>query len=545
MEINTLYTEFTHESEETILYNITENFNQLLGIIKTNLSKCKYKKVIEEISAVTSIKGNIFCQLKNYWKITEYKLEALQKLILKKLTKYKSNSKSPYPLKALDSLFKEITEALGEWSYNIDISDNHEDQIDSFTYFTLFDLYLNALHLKNTGRYFETMNILSIAEKLIKEFVNKCTSPKTLHLCQNVYLLISSIMIADGSFETAKLYHYYSLQLIIKEMFYRSNIDDKLYNGEILDPGAQYGIKNMFINFCLIVYQRGVCEENLDNIDKAIECYRQSNWAAKKFLRLKVPEFVQFLHYLEDKAIRYKELLEILIKESIQREKKKENDKKAIKQLGRELIDAKYEKMREEVEKVIEKIPENPLDQNHNRDSSPKKAYIMSTLDLVDKLLSKDYREVVKDANNIKLFEMDREFRENFKKKISHIRITKLFNERAKELFNNNKYPTLTELYSLVRLKDEKRKTIKDSPNPGAVSPDGKKRSFLQIAIDRIKARSKSFISAESAKSVVTGPTTAAPTRGHNRVKSAMEINLETPIRGSIKGSPIRGSIKL
>jgi hypothetical protein len=516
MELTRLYSSEL-ENEEGYEYNISENFNQFLTIIRTNLGKCKYKKVVVEITSVMSLKRNLFNQLKNYWVLTEYKLEAILKIITKEIQKYTHNNKKIYPLKVLDTWFKSAQETLEEWGSGLQSYDNNEEQVNSFIYFTLYEMYLNLLHLKNQNRYFEVICILGQAERLVKYIGNDCSTPKVLNLCQKVYLLISTLMIAEGNFETAKLYQYYIMQLVIKEMFYRSNLDDKLYTAELASPMEQHGIKNLFVNFCLVFYQRGVCEEHLGSLNKTLESFRQCNWAAKKFLRIKTPEFVQFLHYLEDKVKKYKELQDILNKEKIRREQIKIKNKEAIKKIGREVIDAKYEKIRADVEKVVENLPENALDQNNNTNISPTK-YIMSTIDLVDKLLSKDFRDVVQDANDIKLFEMDREFHEKFKKRIGHLRITKLFNERAKELFSRNKYPSLTELYSLVKLKDEKRRASNDS-----LKCDSPRKSFLQIAIDRIKARSKSIISSDSARTGMSGPTNF--TRGHNRVRSAIESN--------------------
>jgi hypothetical protein len=542
MELNTLYTEI--ETEEGYGYNISENFNQFLNIIKTNLGKCRYKKVVEEISSVMSLKAGLFNQLKNYWRLTEFKLEAILKIITKKLNKYTQKSKKSYPLKALDSCFKDATDTLEEWSNSLITYDGNEEQVNSYIYFTLSDMYLNILHLKNQNRYFELTSILSQAERLVKSIINDCTIPKVLNLCQKVFLLISSLMIADSSFEHAKVYQYYAMQLVIKEMFYRSNADDKLSSIEHAGSAEQLGIKNLAVNFCLAFYHRGVCEENMGNLYKTFECFRQCNWAAKKFLRIKAPEFVQYLHYLEDKVRKYKDLQDMLNKEKIQREQLKKKNKDAIKHLRSELIDAKYEKIRGDVEKVIDQIPENALDQNNNTSSSPSK-YIMSTVDLLDKLLSKDFRDVVRDANDIKLFEMDKEFHEKFKKRIGHLRLTKLFNERAKELFGTNKYPTLTELYSLVRLKDEKRRASQetttycgDIPSPGGMN----KKNFLQIAIDRIKARSKSVLSSDSVKTGVT----AEFTRGHHRVRSAIDSNWEnSPVKSSARLSVRSDSVRL
>jgi hypothetical protein len=527
MDVNSIYSDLEAESQENYEFNVAENFAQFLTIIKTNLGKRRYKKVYEEI---ISVSHGIFNSLTDFWKLTEYKIEAMLKIIQKKLNKYASgNKKTIYPLKSIDVWFRESSDVLETWSEEIFALQDNEEQLNSYIYYTLNEIYLHAMHLKNQSRFFEMTSMLSIAEKLIREFVNKCTKPKTLNMCQKVFLLISSLMISDNNYETAKLYQYYAMQLIVKEMFYRSDNEDKLYT-DTYDAGEQHGIRSMFVNFSIVFYQRGVCEENLCKLDKAVECYRQSNWAAKKFLRAKVPEFVQFLHYLEDKMFKYRDLLRTLLKESKQRELQKEINQQALKRVGKESIDEKYDKIRENVEKVVKRIPDTPCD-NQEKEESPKK-YIMSTVNIVNKMLSKDYRGVVKGANEIKLFDMDKELKEKLKKQMSHLRITKLFNERAKELFGGKgEYPTLIDLYKLIKLKNEKKKTrIEDIEEPAM-----KKKSFLQVAIDKIKARSKSVLSVVDGD---TTPTTTPITIRHNRAQSVIEVS---PTKRT--GSPAKSSL--
>jgi hypothetical protein len=491
MDIYSLCSELDECSEVTYDYDSNESFIQLLSIIKQDLMKCKYRKVFQSAS---NVREGIFSQLKNYWKLTEYRLEAILKIISKRIFRYIPGPKNLYPLKALDTWFRESADALELWSDSIETYEGNEEQVNSFIYYTLWEIYLHSLHLKNQNRYFEAAAMLSIGERLIKESVNSCKNPRTLNICQKIYIFLSSLLIADGSYEMAKQYQYYSMQLLIKEIFYRTNLDDRFLT-ETDDYYEQYSIRNVFTNFSIIFYQRGACEEHLDSLDKALECYRQSNWAAKKFLKPRVPEFVQFLHYLEDKVFKYLELSKILIKENYQRERDREKGKKAMKQIGKESLDEKFEKIKLEVDKVISMIPENNME--HTYEEETPKRYILSTLDLVEKLLSPEFRQIVRETGDIKLFEMDKEFKEKFKKKIGQLRIAKLFKEKARELFSRKHPPSLMEIYSLVKLNNERKE--KECSLRNTEETCNKRKSFLKAANERIKARATSALTGETA----------------------------------------------
>jgi hypothetical protein len=507
MEFNSLYSEIDESVD--IEENVNENFTQMLSIIKQDLTARKYKKVYQDIEFISDGHYN---GLKQYWKLREYKLESILKIVSRRLFGYYAGSKKGYPLLFLDNWFKTAGETLEDWGEGIDNAD--QDEIDSYIFYTLWEIYLHSLHLRYQNRYFEVTALLSIGEALVKVHSNSCRTPRTLNICQRILLFVSSLLIADGCFETAKSYQYRTMQLLIKELFYSTDSEDRFV--ETINTGA---IINVFTTYSIACYQRGVCEENLGHLDRAIESYRQSSWSAKKFLKNKVPEFVQFIHFLEEKACKYFQLTRTLIDESIRREQQKKKGKKEIKKIGRDLGEDRFNKIKEEVEKVITMIPEDVIG-----DETPKK-YITSTVELLEKLLSPEYRQIVKNANDVKIFKMDKEFKEKFKKRMSQIRVARLFNKRAKELFISRKdLPSLPEIYSLMKINNEK---TKDS-EPIFLNTEVTSSSKTKSAVKKPEMKGR-------AVSALTGDTEYTQT--HPRLLFTEESQKQKPVTKQYKSS--------
>jgi hypothetical protein len=524
MDFNTLYSEFDDDEldNETVLNN---NFSQLLTILKQDLQKSKYKKVYQDIS---SIEDGIYSNLKLYWKLREYKLEAVLKIISKRLFDYTPGSKKGYPLVILVDWFKIAGDTLEEWGGCINNLPNNKDEINSYIYLTLCELYLHSLHLKNQNRYFEATALLAIAERLIKEHSIGCQIPRTLNICQCILLFISSLLIADNCFKIAKQYQYRTMQLLVKELFYLTNKDDRFLTEA---NNLEHSFKKLFTNFSITCYQLGVCEENIGHLDRAAVYYRQSNWSAKKFLKFKAPEFVQFIHFLEDKANKYIQLERTLIDENKRRQKYTEKDKKDIRKVGKELSEEKFNKIKVEVEKVIALLYDDPIE------SETPKNYIMSTIGLIEKLLSPEFRHIVKDSHDIKIFKMDKEFKEKFKKRMSQIRIAKLFNERAKELFSNRNFPSLKEIFSLVKICNEKNENEPIFLNTEITGTDKKQSSTKKD----YKGRASSVLTGETE---YTQPRYAMTDESHKFIKQIkkQQTSKSQSMRTSMTKKPISGT---
>ena len=183
-----------------------------------------------------------------------------------------------------------------------------EEQIEIVVQLYLEHLYVFALLANNEQHIADCAAFLALAERIIKTYSENSRDPRTIQQAQKVLLFISSLLIADNDFETAKTYQANCLKLSFRELFLRVDIDSGVCYAN-LSKTAQHYLNKIFVNIVIAFYHRGVSEENLGNIVKAIEAYKQSKWFAMKFIKEEVPELAQFIFDVEKRALSYHQLI--------------------------------------------------------------------------------------------------------------------------------------------------------------------------------------------------------------------------------------------
>jgi hypothetical protein len=420
--------------------NMQENFNQFLVIIQANLAKKKYKQTYVE----TISQEKIFTLVTSFWKLTEIKIKCILKIIKKKLfsDSLKRSNKS------IDKWLKRCEDTLDEWSAVI--SDKGVE-LEKYVTLYLYHLYYCSVHLKNTGKFIDAMSLLALGERMIKQCVEKIYNPKILHISQLIFLFISSLLIADGCYEIAKQYIMHVFKLCMKEMYLRSDENNSL-NLDKSNKYESYYFQKVARNLSLAFYHLGVCEENLNNLQRTWESFKQASWTARTFLRFVLPYYVSFTIHLEDKASKYFILLKTLHSENIKT--KNAIDNKIHKRLDKR--DQKLENIKLQVEGMeIKNIDENK--------ESTKSEVILSTLNLTNKLLSNKFKDVIKDLKDLKLFHIKPETEELIKKKVVYIRNENTYNEiisrvsSGKDIKNSNHVTPTLKLGEDIVKKENKR----------------------------------------------------------------------------------------
>ena len=130
------------------------------------MSKCMYRKVIEEID----INHSIFHKLENFWRVREVKIKCYLKIVNRKIFKYEFyTSKKRNIENWLDMIDREIDVFMKD----IETSEqDREIQVDIYLELYLNLLYNTALFWKNEKELFECIGCLAIGDKLIKEKMN-------------------------------------------------------------------------------------------------------------------------------------------------------------------------------------------------------------------------------------------------------------------------------------------------------------------------------------------------------------------------------------
>ena len=427
--IETNKSSISKEEDKTL-----DNYEKFLMEVRLNMSKCKYRKVLEDLQT----KQGVFSTIKDCWKLNELRIRCILKIVNRKLYKYENNQQK---MKSVENWLIKVENDIDEWFDNIGKEEQDQEQIEIIVQLLLEFFYSSAILNKNQKQIGDSIGYLAIAEKVIKAYIEIARDPKTLNLAQRIYLFLSSMLIVDLDFDTAKSYQSSSLKLSFKELFYRIDIEDGL-NIESFNRVNVHYLNKLFVNIIIAFYQRGVCEENNGNYPRAAEAYKQAKWFTIKFLKNHIPELAQFISDIEERSINYAkvflksnginfELKSLDNKDNlnnnvnlIKGNKMYSNNDSATAILEENMSSYNFEFLRKKYEKNIElienlKFPEFETDIKKGDD---KIKDILYTVKTVDNLMSFKFKNLVNKMNNLDIHKLNKEAVEMIQRRINDVK---------------------------------------------------------------------------------------------------------------------------
>jgi hypothetical protein len=444
---------------------LDNNFNKFLFDIKSNLAKCKYRKVIEDIETTE----DIFINCRHSWKIKELKIRSMLKIANRKIIKSNdpsgSNFNSNNIAREIETWLTRIDDEIDKLNKEIqsnlachEMNDEIEMMVDISVQLLLENIYLCALFYKNDKNMDDCCAALSFGRRVIRDYVDYSKDPRTLNIAQKIYLFISSCLIGDSDFDNARSYLTMCLNLCFKELFMRVDILEGLNFTNLSKSQVHYFYK-IFLNISIAFYQRGACEEYMGSTVRAIESYKQSRWFVMKFVYNTNPELAQFICDVEKRALKYDSMIKN-IKEKAEIQKLKamkvsgqENNLKLIsdeKKInlariaeGNYINLSKHDKTKHIIENL--KFQELEYEANRRLENHKSKDVILSTVHLVDTLMSDEFRDLIKNMKNMEVNKMDKETHEILQKKITEVRVEKNYLRKSEENIKESKSNLLRE----------------------------------------------------------------------------------------------------
>ena len=417
------------------------NFEKFLREIKSLMRQCKFRKVLEDILS----REDLFYDLEIFWKIREYKIKCMLKILEKKMFKSGANLNSKN--KSIENWNSKIESEIEIWIGLLSIikcgdsSEIYEEQIEALIHVFLEELYIQAQYKFSLKILPEALAILAIGEKIIKMFCDFSRSSKVLQSAQKIYLFISSLLISDFDFEASKVYQINSIKYSLKELFLRIDVEDGIFY-EKLSKTNQHFINKIFLNLIFALYHRGVCDESLCNMSKAIDSYKQCIWLSNSFIRYEFPELSQFLTDLDDRAKQYHKLATKILdkldsEEYNLRVEKLENAKnKKLFKMSKNKIKKNFDLEKEKnIRKIIDAIKHQEFEYLEDVNKSEKLKSIMSTLNLLNNFSSDKFKDLLKILPDSNLENIDKSFVEKIQKRLNDLRAEKKFSEMQKNRF--------------------------------------------------------------------------------------------------------------
>lgn len=427
---------------------LLESYKDWVLALRIKMEKRQYRKVIGEV--VSRIDG--YRELTtDVWECQVIEAGCILKLIERKFRKYPNEIKK-VPSRQNQSVqfwFNQIFLILEvlvlnfrpELNPDIDLKDEKTlNKIELVVQVHLDLIYHLAIFSKVTNQIAQMAAYFGIVDN-IKIFLPYSRNPKTLNVYQKLLLLRSSISIANNDFINAINFQKNSIDICFREFFLMVDYDEGLNPEKISSkPAIRKKLYDNFINIVVVFYLRGVCFESLGNLSKAIEAYKQSRWFSLKFLIKDVPELAVLSQRIEKRVRIYQDIIGRL-KTAVKRIKKARFKKlqqlkervenrnytqKGNEELLKKIANGERITNNEVLEKALSKIRftriteidnESLTKKDENMRDYPKTQFIMSTVKLINKLLSNKFSDVVKNMKNLEINNLDEDAIESIKRK--------------------------------------------------------------------------------------------------------------------------------
>ncbi len=463
----------------TDLYNITELINiedeyiEWMNVLYKDLYKRLYKKSLNEIQN----NSKKFKIEPYYTKILLLKIKIIMKIIEKKLNKYnfsnnENNKQKDHTKKYLRIIFEELLKVISNIHPNLNdkIIKEQLNIIDVIINYLFEYFYFLIRFYKKCKRIDKSISIIIISLNFSKEVLPIIKNSKTLNLIEKIYICFSNIFILNRDYENAILNLEKSMNICLRELFYYSNITFTLDN-YLLKCDNKIS-NNIYINIVLIFIYIGICKENEGYIKRAIKSYKQCKWFINKivsdenvYLKTMINSL---LSKLKLRGFMYKDAIDFIklkLKDynfqNKSKQKKRfynEEETNSI-PLGFYFDENKYKHIMNKI-KIINNIPEIDTSENTKLFPTQKKKikdFLLSNMRLLEAYLSKDFKGIIENMKQIKLYDLDYSTRDKIQKEFNRRMFLKSFKEKK----------TKSQIFSISHFenKSDSKKSNRDLSN--------------------------------------------------------------------------------
>ena len=523
---------------------IKEDYKEWIKDLIILMNSCSYRRVLGEIEK----RKHLFKALDIFdlWKYKILKSKAIFKIIKIKLKKYKLEIKKENPLKIssikfwFNQIFVILEELISDFIPN---KDNNID-LDSFKVIkpiqTIISIYLELIFLliqfyyQRNGGNAEICSYLSILN-LFNPYLSLITDVKTIYFLQDLFLFKAKIYFQNRNYLQSIEQQNKVINLCLRIFLYVNDLDSQLYNLSSRNNNTK-DIFNNFVNYIISFYYRGVTFEHLGDIQSACQAYTQSKLIYMKYLIEDNEKFGMFLNKIYNETRLILDInndIKIIIKKRKENERKNNLRKKMrgsiihlrngyrtstieekkdmyiydknnhslinhnmhYKRIIRpqKVIRGIKNKYRvEQLEKYLNHIGKNLYIEEENMNNNlinkyKKSKYILSTITMIDNLLSKDFQKILMKMDNIEITKPNEEIKNMIDKTILTKRV-KLFNIKLKNKKRQNSALKIFRSHRTNLFKDNQEYTgFKTSMAKNTINKKVKKTIHINRNINRNK----------------------------------------------------------
>ena len=314
-----------------------KKFDEWLITLNEFFSNKLYRQVIREIE---DKKNNYLLISKTeFWKLKLLKAKSILKIIARKMTKHHKevileNSIQNFSLKFwFNQIFMSLEELCLEFRFDIN---SHMDPnskeilsaIQSLAEAHLEFIYYLSVFSIGTGEIMPLLTYISNADKLI-QFSNLLLNPEVYDLYLDILLIKIKILIENCNYipaiETLGIF----FKIFFKDIIFYIDFEVPLTSESInssnkIEKKKNFNLCNVIQKLIMAYYLRGVISEHLGFYKNAIKAYQQCRWFSNIFMFNFNKPIFKFFRNMEKIYITYNEVFEEIQE---QFEKKNKNNK--------------------------------------------------------------------------------------------------------------------------------------------------------------------------------------------------------------------------
>ena len=452
--------ELEDEEEEEEEIDPSKEIALLFESLVEMYSKKQFKKILKTI-VVKADKDEKFNLIE--WKLLFLRTQTLQKIMERKNTTYYKSMTIPH----YGEYIQKVNNDINHWILFIQELLNLDELTysNSFSEFLILFLLQKCLILSKYHIHFghikDSIAICSLAFRLIMKTFDFFKSPDSFEISAEILLNLSSFLIAEQNYETAKNLINYSIKfsyMSLELKLFKNGINYRLFN--LKDYRNELPqISKLFFNLSVSFYQLGICYENEEDSYNAFYSMKTAKFFGNILNDQKDNLFSDLVKKIEERLLMRSRIV-IFFEKCVKKEELEEKEikiKKVYNKLSflEERKRRKFNKIKEKVEKLklievdddepdlFNKVGQKPI--NENVLKSTKQLY------LLEYLMSDDFKDVVQKLKKIEINKLEKDTINKIQKKIISLKN----NEREKQENQNRKILSLIKKLENIKKEDD------------------------------------------------------------------------------------------
>ena len=463
------------EKEEEEEIDPSKEIELLFESLLEMYSKKQFKKILNTI-VVRADKEEKFNLIE--WKLLFLRTQTLLTILEKKNSTYYKSIIIPH----FSEYIQKINIDINRWIPFIQelINLNQKKYASSFIEFLIFFILKKCLILSkyniHLGHIKDAFAICSLGMRLIMRTFKFFKSPDTFELSGEILLSLSSLLIAEQNYQSAKNMLNHSIKFSYMSMelkLFKNGINYKLFN--LKEYKIEYPqLSRLFFNLSVSFYQLGICYEQEDDPYYAFYAMKTSKYFGNILRVPKLELFLDLIKNIENRLLLRSRIF-IFFEKFVKKEDLEEKEiivKKAYNRLYylEEEKKRKYDKIQKKIENLkLMEVDDDEPDLFNQVGEKPINERVLKTtkqVHLLGYLMSDNFKNVIHNMKKIEINKLDKDTINKIQKKIISLKN----NEREKinkKIFGLiKKLEVIKKLEKLKKKKDESKKEENKSEKP-------------------------------------------------------------------------------